>query len=127
MKEGDTEWEKVMQKCNETYNIQLDTLDYLNTTGSIPDEGDKQAMCYIRCYLTGVEILDGEGKLQKNKANEMLGPKMMDVVEHCSNHKDLNREDIDACEKAYLLAKCVLTGVIEKSKLAAKNESLTLK
>lgn len=26
MKEGDTEWEKVMQKCNETYNIQLGKL-----------------------------------------------------------------------------------------------------
>lgn len=57
----------------------------MNETGSIPDESEKTPMCYMKCYLEAVGVLDNENKADKEKTVMMYKIENDEVVDECSN------------------------------------------
>ncbi|CAO1411991.1 unnamed protein product [Diamesa serratosioi] len=97
---------EAMIECNRTYNIEMDYLKELNDTGSFPDETEKIPMCFIKCYLESADILSSDGKVNKERAVSMLWKDAGDSVDECI--QEMIGSD-GSCEKAYFLARCVMT------------------
>lgn len=56
-----------------------------NETGSFPDESEKTPMCYLKCYLEAVGIINSEHKVDKEKTVKMFNLDNEEVIGECSN------------------------------------------
>jgi hypothetical protein len=57
----------------------------MNDTGSFPDESEKTPMCFIKCYLEAVGVLDSESKADKEKTILMYKIENDEVFDECLN------------------------------------------
>lgn len=56
----------------------------MNETGSFPEESEKSPMCFMKCYLNAVGILDSENKADMEKTAMMYNIEEDEIVS-CSN------------------------------------------
>ncbi len=57
----------------------------MNETGSIPDETNKDAMCYMKCYLENIGILQANSQVNKDLAIDMAWATSEETIDQCVN------------------------------------------
>lgn len=62
-----------------------DYLQELNDTGSFPDESEKTSMCFMKCYLEAIGVMNSEHKVDKEKTLVMYKLDDDEVIDECSN------------------------------------------
>lgn len=65
--------------------ICLEYIQELNDTGSFPDESEKTAMCFIKCFLQTTGVWTSDDKPDKEKTVSIYQLDNGEVVEDCSN------------------------------------------
>lgn len=77
--------QEATSQCNESFHIKQEFLQELNDTGSFPDESDKTAMCFIKCYLETIGVWTKDYKVNKEKMILMYQLDSDDIIDDCSN------------------------------------------
>ncbi|CRK97306.1 CLUMA_CG010701, isoform A [Clunio marinus] len=97
-----------MKKCGNAINHSISTLE-LNDTGSFPDEVEMTPMCFLKCYLESIGVLDKELQINRVKAVELYNLNDdSETYDDCAD--DMSSENVtDECEKAYFFVRCVMS------------------
>lgn len=71
-----------IELCNQKFPIQIAAFVELNVTGTLPDEEDEVAQCFIRCYLEMMKIIIND-TLNRERAKELNWAPNEDVLDDC--------------------------------------------
>lgn len=56
----------------------------MNDTGSFPDESEKTPMCFLKCFLEILGILNSENEIDKEKATSVYQIEDDNIIDDCS-------------------------------------------
>ncbi|XP_071450219.1 uncharacterized protein [Hetaerina americana] len=109
--------EKTLESCRAKFPISDETLNFLHSMGSLRDESDEAAMCYVNCVMEGMEIVEA-GVFRKEEqmkiAEELLkGVKKADGSNYDVNAMKKNIEDCSklkgksTCHTTYIITQCI--------------------
>lgn len=56
----------------------------MNDTGSFPDESEKTPMCFLKCFLETLGILNSENEIDKEKATSVYQIEDDNIIDDCS-------------------------------------------
>lgn len=96
-------WVNLLVVCGSFFVVELKFQEYLqelNDTGSFPDESEKIPLCYMKCYLEAIGVMNSEHKVDKEKTVLMFKLENDETIDECSN---------EICELSFSSLKCLLT------------------
>ncbi|PSN31007.1 hypothetical protein C0J52_20464 [Blattella germanica] len=107
-------------ECNKLFPTADEAEEHLRNLGSLPDESDKTALCFIHCIMEKTGMINEEKELQAPVIVEKLkgfpnGTEIENLEEMVEKCVEENTQE-DHCEKAYGFAKCIMTSEINTKK-----------
>lgn len=56
----------------------------MNDTGSFPDESEKTPMCFLKCFLETLGVLNGNSEIDKEKATGVYQIENDNIIDDCT-------------------------------------------